>query len=53
MKGDDSFSGIGKNKHVEISDILFSISLLILIIGLCVFGAILFGKGALYDRLIN
>ncbi len=50
---DDSFSGIGKNKHVKTTDIIFSISLLILIIGLCAFGAVLFGKDALYQKLIN
>ena len=50
---DDSFSGIGTNKHVKLSDMIFSIALLILIVGLCVFGAVLFGKDALYDKLIN
>ena len=50
---DYSFSGIGKNKHVKTTDIVFSISLLILIIGLCAFGAVLFGKDALYQKLIN
>lgn len=41
---DDSFSGIDNNKHIKTSDVIFSISLLILIIGLCAFGAVLFGK---------
>ena len=50
---DDSFSGIGKNKHVKTTDIIFSISLLILIAGMGVFGAVLFGQDALYNRLTN
>lgn len=43
----------GKNKHIKTTDIVFSISLLILIIGLMVFGAVLFGKDALYQKIIN
>ena len=46
----DSLSGLGKNKHIKASDILFSFGLLILIIGLTVFGAVLFGKNDLYHR---
>lgn len=50
---DDSIRGIGKNKHVKTTDIIFSLSLVILIVGLSVLGAILFGKDALYDKLMN
>lgn len=50
---DDSFSGIGTNKHIKSTDMIFSIALLVLIVGLCAFGTVLFGKDALYEHLIN
>ena len=46
----DTLSGLGKNKHIKASDIIFSFSLLILIIGLTIFGAVLFGKNDLYHK---
>jgi len=42
-----------KNKHIKPSDIVFSISLLILIIGMSTVGAVLFGNDSLYDKLIG
>lgn len=50
---DDSFSGIGSNKHVRITDKVFSIALLFLIFGMCALGAILFGNDGLYEKLIG
>ena len=50
---DDSLSGMGTNTHVKTSDKIFSITLLLFIVGLCVWGAVLFGKNGLYDQLID
>jgi len=43
-------SRIGSNKHVKKSDIIFSFSLLILIVVLTLFGIELFGKDDLYNK---
>ncbi len=50
---DDSFSGLGKNKHILWSDIIFSFGLLIIILILTVLGAILFGKDNLFEKLMK
>ena len=45
--------GMGKNRHIKTSDIVFSISLLVLIVGMSALRAVLFGNDALYYKLIE
>mgnify|MGYP006981760344 CR=1 FL=1 len=45
--------GMGKNRPIKTSDIVFSISLLVLIVGMSALGAVLFGNHALYYKLIE
>jgi hypothetical protein len=49
----DSFSGLGMNKHIRWSDILFSFSILSTILILIVLGAVLFGKDNLFEKLMK
>jgi len=46
---DDSSLSMQKNKHIMASDMIFSLSLIILIVGLGLCGAILFGRNGLYN----
>ncbi|MDP2112516.1 MAG: hypothetical protein Q8K69_00505, partial [Bacteroidota bacterium] len=49
----DSFSGLGVNKHIKGSDIIFSFGILITILILTVLGAVLFGKDNWFEKLMK
>lgn len=49
----DSFSGLGMNKHIRWSDIIFSFGVLSTILILTVLGAVLFGKDNLFEKLMK
>lgn len=49
----DSISGLGMNKHIRWSDIIFSFGILSTIFILTILGAVLFGKDNLFEKLMK